>query len=97
MTDPEFLIDHCNHLLSVDGTNGDFTELATRLRAIAEKYRRMEEALRFYADQRNHRLAIGQKRCEIKHRFDVCALEHQDSYDGNGPGARARAALSEGQ
>lgn len=48
LTDAEFLIDHCNHLLSVDGTNGDFNELCIRLRAIAaniERLRKIENSV----------------------------------------------------
>lgn len=50
-------------------------------------------ALTFYAEQRNYRLVAGDPAC-TEHGGTVCNLEHNDSWDGKGPGARARSALS---
>lgn len=63
------------------------------LATLLSELERKDEALRFYAERKNYRLAGGDPRCP-EHGGYVCALEHRDSHDGGGPGARARIALA---
>lgn len=50
-------------------------------------------ALAWYAERRNYRNGSGDKDC-VTVGEGLCALHARDSYDGEGPGARARSALA---
>lgn len=56
----------------------------------------LAETLAFYAERRNYRTAAGEPACK-QHLGNTCGMEHRDSFDGEGPGARARAALASSQ
>lgn len=65
--------------------------------ALREENARLRTALAYYAEQRNYRLAAGDKPC-TQHGGIYCGMEHRDAfngYDGRQPGSRARAALAE--
>jgi hypothetical protein len=58
--------------------------------ALAARLEACETALRFYAERREYQHAGPGPMHDLK----TCPIALRDSWDGNGPGTRARAALN---